>query len=450
MTKQAPRTVHTQQQQNHRADIVPNQSIIHNQHMSEDQRIKVIVGLASLEELASMRKNLADRGGLTSRIDEALRDRAFVLYQEKVADRLQRRLDSLSPLELKIVRGLAALWLTHEKNVPPNRSLQAVHNRDGDLIAFAEDVVSSGAESSGYRRLQAAGYEDLVFERVILDHPDVFSEKARLSAQRRLQKVEQAPIEPELADYKRHLEDGTYSTKDLLDELGFKKPQPTAWYALRGDEIVFLSWVTEADFELGVARILADEGDTRPNFYHWRAQIEKIREGAYRNAYVVFGYKGVGNANVQRSSDVRLYVIKEIRPVGSEVFATFAMIGAAPRHTADWDAESTSNDEASARPVQMTTTPTRPEQPAFRRALVKRFNGRCALSGCTVAELLDAAHLPGRDWSLGHNTAADGILLRTDLHRALDNGLIRLDEELNLKWVDPSVSDLYGALIRPA
>ena len=396
-----------------------------------------------------MRKNLADKEGLTSRIDGALRERAFVLYQGKVADRLQRRLDTLAPLELKIVRGLAALWLTHEKNAPPNRSLQAVRNRDGDLVAFAEDVVSSGSESSGYRRLKAAGYEDLVFERVVLDHPDAFSEKARLSAQRRLQKLEQAPVEPELEDRTRRLQDGTYSTKDLLDELGFKKPQPTAWYALRGDEIVFLSWVTEADFERGVARILAGEGDTRPNFYHWRAQIEKIREGAYRNAYVVFGYKGVDNTNVQHSPEVRLYVIRNIRSVGAEIFATFALIGEAIQHAADWDVESTSDEVASTSPVQMTTTPVRPEQPAFKRALIERFNGRCALSGCAVAELLDAAHLPGRDWALGHNTAADGILLRTDLHRALDNGLIRLDEELNLTWVDPSVSDLYGALIRP-
>ena len=420
-----------------------------DQHMSEDQRIRVIAGLTSLDEIASMRKNLAEREGLTSRIDDALRDRAFTLYQGKVADRLQRRIDTLLPLELKIVRGLAALWLTHEKNVPPNRSLQAIRNRDGDLIAFAEDVVSSGAESSGYHRLKAAAFEDLVFERVVLDHPDVFSERARLNAQRRLQKLEQAPIDTVLDDRKRHLGDGTYSTKDLLGELGFEKPQPTAWYALRGDEIVFLSWVAEADFERGIARILADEGDTRPNFYHWRAQIEKIREGVYRNAYVVFGYKGPGNANVQHSPRVRLYVIRDIRSAGAEVFATFAMVGEATQNGPDWDVESTGNGVASASPVQMTTTPVRPEQPAFRRALLERFNGRCALSGCAVAELLDAAHLPGRDWTLGHNTAADGILLRTDLHRALDNGLIRLDEELRLIWVDPSVSDLYGPLIRP-
>jgi hypothetical protein len=72
-----------------------------------------------------------------------------------------------------------------------------------------------------------------------------------------------------------------YTTKGLLAELGFEKLQPTSWYALRGDEIAFLSWVHEADFECNVARILADDGDTRPNFYHWRSQIQKIRAGDY-------------------------------------------------------------------------------------------------------------------------------------------------------------------------
>jgi hypothetical protein len=223
--------------------------------MNEEQRVRSIRGVSSLEQLSSMRKNVIDRNGLPEGIDNAFRDREFELYQEKTAARLQRSLDVLSPLELKIIRGLAALWMTHEKHLPPNRSIQALRNRDGDLIKFAEDVVSSGTESSGYRRLKAAGFDDLV--------------------------------------------------------------------------------------------------------------------------------------------------------------------------------------------------PVRPEQAAFRRALFERFDGRCALTGCAVAELLDAAHLPGREWVLGHNTADDGILLRTDLHRALDTGLIRLDDDLNIVWVDPCVLDLYGVLIRP-
>ncbi|WP_176330966.1 HNH endonuclease signature motif containing protein [Burkholderia vietnamiensis] len=393
-----------------------------------------------------MKKNVVDRGGLTDQLVNAFRQREFELFQEKTVDRLGRRLEQLTPLELRIVRGLAALWMTHERHLPPNRSLQALRNRDGDLIKFAEDVVSSGLESSGYRRLTAAGFDDLVFERVVVERPDVFSEKARANAQRRLNALEQAPIDAEVEDSDLRLGDGEYSTKKLLEDMGFRKPQPTAWYALRGDEIVFLSWVREADFERGVARILADEGDSRPNFYHWRSQIQKVKAGDYRNAYVVFGYKGPDNANVQRGPKLRLYVMTRTEQIANEVFATFVSAESLGNDNVDRHVASDRGEEQPEGALRFTSAPVRPEQAAFRRALFERFNGRCALTGCAVAELLDAAHLPGRRWELGHNTADDGILLRADLHRALDTGLIRLNEQLRLVWVDPSVTALYEYL----
>lgn len=40
--------------------------------------------------------------------------------------------------------------------------------------------------------------------------------------------------------------------------------------------------------------------------------------------------------------------------------------------------------------------------------------------------MLDAAHLPGRNWRF-HNEATDGILLRVDLHRLLDRRLAKIE-----------------------
>jgi len=290
--------------------------------MNTEQRVNQIKRLGSLDELDSMKKNTVDRSGLTEELDQVFRDREFELFQEKTADRLKRRFEALTPLELRIIRGLAALWMTHEKRLPPNRSIQALRNRGGDLIRFAEDVVSSGLESSGYRRLKAAGFDDLVFERVVLDHPEVFSLKARENARRRLQLLEDSSVEQSIESDEQLPHESTFSTKDLLEAIGFRKLWPTAWYALRGDEIVFLSWVKEADFERGIARIFADEGDTRPNFHHWRSQIQKINAGDYRKSYVVFGYKGANNANVQHSPELRLYAMRDIQQIGFEVFAT--------------------------------------------------------------------------------------------------------------------------------
>lgn len=60
------------------------------------------------------------------------------------------------------------------------------------------------------------------------------------------------------------------------------------------------------------------------------------------------------------------------------------------------------------------------------RALVGAFcNWRCAVTGTNLQAVLDAAHLPGKDWRY-HNAAEDGILVRTDIHRLLDSGLAEI------------------------
>ena len=59
----------------------------------------------------------------------------------------------------------------------------------------------------------------------------------------------------------------------------------------------------------------------------------------------------------------------------------------------------------------------RPHQRRFRERLMKAYSGRCAVTGCAVPELLDAAHL--MPWRI----ADEGILLRVDIHRMIDRGL---------------------------
>ncbi|WP_420128157.1 HNH endonuclease signature motif containing protein [Longimicrobium sp.] len=68
-------------------------------------------------------------------------------------------------------------------------------------------------------------------------------------------------------------------------------------------------------------------------------------------------------------------------------------------------------------------------QQSFRVLVGNRCGWRCVVSGTAVREVLEAAHLPGRDWRVA-NQATDGILLRADLHRLLDQGIaeIRGDE----------------------
>ena len=64
--------------------------------------------------------------------------------------------------------------------------------------------------------------------------------------------------------------------------------------------------------------------------------------------------------------------------------------------------------------------PERPNQRRFRERLMHDYRGRCAVTGCDVPELLDAAHL--MPWRVGD----EGILLRVDLHRMIDRGVAEI------------------------
>lgn len=78
----------------------------------------------------------------------------------------------------------------------------------------------------------------------------------------------------------------------------------------------------------------------------------------------------------------------------------------------------------------------RMQQQVFRVAVGTRCGWECVVSGTAVREVLDAAHLPGRDWRL-HNKAEDGVLVRTDLHRLLDRGLAEIRD--GKFWLDKTL-----------
>lgn len=85
-------------------------------------------------------------------------------------------------------------------------------------------------------------------------------------------------------------------------------------------------------------------------------------------------------------------------------------------------------DDLEERVARFALVEVRTQQPAFRAAVFRAFRGQCAISGCSVPEALEAAHLLGRDWREGHNRAEDGLLLRRDLHALYDRGLLRISD----------------------
>jgi hypothetical protein len=95
-----------------------------------------------------------------------------------------------------------------------------------------------------------------------------------------------------------------------------------------------------------------------------------------------------------------------------------------------------------ARAARFARAAVRPEQAAFRRRVFLEYNGACVVTGCTIPEALDAAHREGRDWRLGHNSGADGLLLRKDIHSLYDAKLISIDGRSAAKF-HPDVEAHY-------
>lgn len=75
-------------------------------------------------------------------------------------------------------------------------------------------------------------------------------------------------------------------------------------------------------------------------------------------------------------------------------------------------------------------------QPAFRRHLLLVYKGQCAITGCNVEAVLDAAHIvPYNGPETNH--PGNGLLLRTDLHTLFDLGLVAIDTESMTVLVSP-------------
>ncbi|MFJ1950356.1 HNH endonuclease [Streptomyces griseoincarnatus] len=89
-----------------------------------------------------------------------------------------------------------------------------------------------------------------------------------------------------------------------------------------------------------------------------------------------------------------------------------------------------------------TTAAARRGQDAFRKALVARYGLICAVTGSAPAEVLEAAHLRPFATTERHRVE-EGLLLRADVHRLFDSGLLTITPELVVR-VAPSLLG-YGA-----
>ncbi|WP_429439391.1 HNH endonuclease [Paraburkholderia sp. GAS33] len=86
-------------------------------------------------------------------------------------------------------------------------------------------------------------------------------------------------------------------------------------------------------------------------------------------------------------------------------------------------------------------------QKNFRDALLAAYDGRCAITGCDIQDVLEAAHItPYLGPETNHVT--NGLLLRTDLHTLLDCHLLGIEPATKRVLLAPSLrtSVDYGHL----
>jgi len=79
-------------------------------------------------------------------------------------------------------------------------------------------------------------------------------------------------------------------------------------------------------------------------------------------------------------------------------------------------------------------------QGQFRDALIEAYEGRCAITGCGVLDVLEVAHItPYLGPETNHVT--NGLLLRADLHTLFDVGLIAVDPKTKEVSIAPAIED---------
>lgn len=95
-------------------------------------------------------------------------------------------------------------------------------------------------------------------------------------------------------------------------------------------------------------------------------------------------------------------------------------------------------DPEDARVRMMKQIVMRQGQGGFRDDLLAAYGSRCAVSGCDVAAVLEAAHIRPYNGPKT-NQVTNGILLRSDLHTLFDQHLLTIDDDYRIV-LDPTVA----------
>jgi predicted HNH restriction endonuclease len=151
-----------------------------------DVRIeRALRSVQSLADLSRLEANVERLKASSDDVRAAIREKSIELGRALVAERTGIPLTDLSPAEEKIVRA-ASEYAGIQKRLgnPATRTFSQLKNRG--LIGAAEVSVMKSKPTQGFTALEDADLVDLSYERIIVDHPDEFSERAQWYSRRAL------------------------------------------------------------------------------------------------------------------------------------------------------------------------------------------------------------------------------------------------------------------------
>jgi hypothetical protein len=233
-----------------------------------------------------------------------------------------------------------------------------------------------------------------------------YQHSLRLAVEKRLS---DAPALGELLkEQRQRRRDGGWSKKDLpfliADALGTGVDDPREWVS--SGDTVEVKW-----HEAVGAACLVPYRPTKNR--HMRELLEKLGLVWNDDRHTSSNTPSQGGGNLKREAYLDLYlaILDHLEP----------------------------EDEAATDSWQVRAIRARRGQAQFRDALMLAYDRTCAVSGSTARVVLEAAHIEPFATG-GKPVAANGLLLRADIHTLFDLGLLRVRPDLTVE-VD---KQLYG------
>jgi predicted HNH restriction endonuclease len=151
-----------------------------------DERIqRTIRNISRIEDLAQFEKNAERRGALSNEVRQAIDLQTAQLGRALVAGKLGISLEGLTPAEERIVEA-AATYAGIKKRTGSNSERMFQQLRNKGLIGAAESAVAKSKPTMGFETLNEENLADLSYEKIIIDHPEEFTDRALWYARRTL------------------------------------------------------------------------------------------------------------------------------------------------------------------------------------------------------------------------------------------------------------------------